>query len=281
MTEFAVFILSHGRADRVYTYTALRDQGYTGPVYVVVDNADSQVAQYQATFGDQVIVFDKAYAATLVDSGDNFNDHRSPLYARQMVYTLARERDIQWFLVLDDDYRYFQFRINEHLEYAETTITDLDRVFAAYLEFYQSIPAATITMAQSGDYFAGKDSKIAELALVRKAMQTFFCSTDREFPWMSRLNDDVTTYCVNGNRGLLFLTVPLCTVKPGHATQQNPGGITEAYLDYGTYVKSFYTVMYGPSYAVVSDWGQVHRRLHHRINWDQAVPKILSEDIKK
>ena len=40
--DFAVFILSHGRADTISTYRALRDGGYTGRTYVVIDNEDDQ-----------------------------------------------------------------------------------------------------------------------------------------------------------------------------------------------------------------------------------------------
>lgn len=64
-------------------------------------------------------------------------------------------------------------------------------------------------------------------------------------------------------------------------TQSNSGGMTELYLDAGTYVKSFYTVMYCPSCVVVSAMGTAHRRLHHHIKWRYAVPKILHESVKK
>jgi hypothetical protein len=35
--DFCVFILTHGRADRVYTYKTIRNQGYTGPIYLVIE----------------------------------------------------------------------------------------------------------------------------------------------------------------------------------------------------------------------------------------------------
>ena len=38
--DFAVMILTHGRADRVYTLKSLRKGGYTGKVYIVIDNED-------------------------------------------------------------------------------------------------------------------------------------------------------------------------------------------------------------------------------------------------
>ena len=45
--------------------------------------------------------------------------------------------------------------------------------------------------------------------------------------------------------------------------------------------ESFYTVMYAPSCVQVGDMGRMNKRLHHKINWDNAVPKILSESYRK
>lgn len=45
--NFAVFILSHGRAGKVYTFDTLRKQGYTGKIYIIIDNEDEQEAEYK------------------------------------------------------------------------------------------------------------------------------------------------------------------------------------------------------------------------------------------
>jgi hypothetical protein len=67
-------------------------------------------------------------------------------------------------------------------------------------------------------------------------------------------------------------------------TQANSGGMTELYLDVGTYVKSFYSVMYAPSCVKVGELGDPrspHYRIHHSINWRVAVPKIMRETVRK
>ena len=64
-------------------------------------------------------------------------------------------------------------------------------------------------------------------------------------------------------------------------TQAFHGGLTESYLDNGTYVKSFYTVMNCPSCVKVATMGYTDRRYHHRIEWENAVPKIISSRYKK
>lgn len=64
-------------------------------------------------------------------------------------------------------------------------------------------------------------------------------------------------------------------------TQLNKGGLTDIYLDKGTYYKSFLSVMYSPSCVSVSSMGNTHRRIHHRVHWNNCTPKILNEKYKK
>ena len=40
--SFAVFILTHGRADNVVTMKTLKKGGYTGRWYMIIDNEDEQ-----------------------------------------------------------------------------------------------------------------------------------------------------------------------------------------------------------------------------------------------
>ncbi|BEA58584.1 hypothetical protein VEE10_18460 [Escherichia coli] len=55
--DFCAFILTHGRPDKVLTYRKLRRAGYTGKIFIVVDDEDKTRNQYMAEFGEQVLVF--------------------------------------------------------------------------------------------------------------------------------------------------------------------------------------------------------------------------------
>lgn len=57
--------------------------------------------------------------------------------------------------------------------------------------------------------------------------------------------------------------------------------MTDIYLDVGTYVKSFYSVMTMPSCVTVAMMGETHRRMHHNISWVNCVPMILNEKYRK
>lgn len=284
LDDFAVFILSHGRADKVDTLKTLKRCGYTGRVYIVIDNEDEQAEKYYQNFGrDMVIMFDKAAEAERTDCGDNFEKRNTVLFARNAVFDIAEGMGIEYFLVLDDDYNDFRYKINHRLLYIDRRyIKDGDLVISLLLDYYKSINCASLAIAQGGDFIGGAGNDIhVSLNKRRKAMNFWILSTKRRFEYVSRMNDDVSTYTVLGNRGLLFLTFPLIAIQQ-HETQSNEGGLSEMYKAFGTYIKSFYTVMYAPSCTKVEMMqSHTHNRLHHAISWDNAVPAIISEQFKK
>jgi hypothetical protein len=139
-------------------------------------------------------------------------------------------------------------------------------------------------MSQGGDFVGGPGSKVGKIGaqklFSRKAMNSFFMATERPFKFMGRINEDVNAYVTLGNLGLLFVTVPRIRLEQIQ-TQANQGGLTDIYLDLGTYVKSFYSVMYAPSCVKISEMGAKNRRLHHKVIWKNAVPQIVSQEHKK
>jgi hypothetical protein len=282
MSDFCAFILSHGRADNVRTHRSLRYHGYTGKICVVIDNEDSQIKKYQELYGDSVVIFDKAAIAETFDEGDNFGDRRAVIYARNACFEIAERLGIKHFIQLDDDYSSFVYKTNHKGEFKERMIHSLDDILAAMLKFYKSIPALSVAMAQGGDFIGGENNGIMHSVIRRrKCMNSFICSTDRPFKFVGRVNEDVNTYTLLGSRGNVFMTIPFVMLHQLE-TQKNDGGMTNLYLDSGTYIKSFYTVMYGPSYASIGVLtGGAHERIHHSIRWNNAVPMIIPEFFKK
>lgn len=279
--DFAIFIMVWGDPSRDSTYKSLRKQGYTGKIYFVADNLDEALEGYKKRYGDDLLIFDKLEMAQKVDTGDNSGDLRSTLFAANAIHELAKELEIPYYGIFCDDYTGFNFKMDDRFEYTDRRIISLDDVFSVFLEFYKSIPATSIAMAQGGDYIGGRDNKIdRNLGSRRKVMNTFICSTERPFQFFGRLNEDVTTYVLLGGRGELFLTYPLISINQP-PTQSHQGGLTEVYLDNGTFTKSFFTVMYSPSNVRIALMGIHFPRIHHKIIWSNAVPHIIQERYKK
>lgn len=282
--KFAVFILSHGRPGNVKTAATLEKAGYTGDWFILIDNEDEKAAEYHERYGDRVLVFDKRKAAAEVDSFDNFGKRGSPVYARHANFDIAAGLGYTHFLQLDDDYVAFSYRYDEQLRYLPPMLRvrkTFDALVELMLDFLDDSGSLTVAFAQGGDFIGGSAGTAgATNKPKRKAMNSFFCRVDRRIEWQARLNDDVTTYVVEGSRGKLLLTVMLVGLNQP-ATQKNPGGLTDAYLEAGTYTKSFYTVIAAPSCTSIVLMGDKHTRLHHRISWSHAVPAILREEHRK
>ena len=110
MNDFVIFILSHGRVNNIYTLKSLRNHGYTGKIIFICDNEDESVNEYLEKFKD-VQVFDKKEIAKTFDEGDNFQDRRSIVYARNACFNIAKLLGFKYFIQMDDDYTRFEYRV--------------------------------------------------------------------------------------------------------------------------------------------------------------------------
>lgn len=285
LDNFAILILSYGRAGRIDTIKTLREAGYTGDYYIIIDDSDDEMEKYLDIYGkDKVIIFNKDEIADQIDRGDNFQRKDIVLYARNKIWDIAESLGLQYFMMFDDDYTNFRFRFDENFEYLRNPqdIKNLDRIIAKMIEYQSNADIDTIAMAQAGDFVFGAETHpTADYPLIkRKAMNTFLCETDNSFPFMGSINEDVNAYVRLGQLGKLFFTINFLSMEQKE-TQQNKGGLTDIYLDQGTYVKSFYTILYSPSCIKLRGMGTKYRRIHHYVQWRNAVPKIMSEEYKK
>jgi len=280
--DFVALILSHGRANNVVTYDTIRKCGYTGRVVIVIDNEDKQAFDYMLNFGkENVVVFDKAEQAKKCDTYDNLTERRVILFARNAAFDIARKLGYRYFIELDDDYTSFEWRYVENEKAKTKCIKNLDRVWEIMLRFMIDTKSQTVAMCQNGDFVGGAGNDIMRnQRLKRKAMNSFICDVENPFEFGGRFNEDVNSYVGLGARGKLFFSFPMVSLGQ-KTTQANKGGMSEAYKDNGTYIKSFYTVMSNPSCVHIGYMGSRHKRLHHQISWNDAVPKILGEEMRK
>lgn len=285
--NFAVFILSHGRANAVYSYDSLHKHGYTGKIYILIDNEDRQADLYKQKYREKVIEFDKTSYAKCVDACDNYDRRNSVVFARNYCFQIAREMGITHFLQLDDDYTRYQWSLDSKGNYqtAQNNITCLDDVFTACLDFLDSAGFVSVAFSQDGDFIGGDGhAQVLRLrdkgTIYRKAMNSFFFKSDSEVTFRGRVNDDVNLYVECGRRGQLFATIPNVRLSQP-LTQINSGGCTDIYKEMGTYIKSFYSVIVAPSCVKIATVGHVNKRIHHRVIWKHACPVIIDEKYRK
>jgi len=270
--DFAVFIMVYGRPNKNWTYDTLKRCGYSGKIYLVGDNTDLTIEKYKEKYKDELLIFDKNKASKKYDSGDNSGDLRSTMYAANTIFELAKNNGIKYFCLMCDDYYCLSYRYDTGSRVIKNR---LDFVFDKMINFYKSTNIKTIAFSQGGDHIGGFNGKFR-----RKAMNSFFCSIDRPFEFMGRLNEDVTTYVNLGSKGDIFCTFPFIQLDQKD-TQKTKSGLTEVYKDNGTYVKSFFSILYNPSCVKISVMNANNKRIHHSIKWVNTTPMILNEKFKK
>ena len=280
MNNFCVFILSHGRADNIKTLKALESANYTGDWYIVIDNEDDTAEEYYKRYGDKVIMFDKLEMSKEFDTYDNFSDRRTIVYARNACFKIAKKLGYRYFLQCDDDYESFEYRFEKEKKLMTKPCLDFNKLCEMMLEFLNNTNAQTVCLAQGGDFIGGLEGGNWKKGILRKVMNSFFCDVERPFQFVGRINEDVNTYTTLGFRGVLMLTVTRVMLTQT-TTQTNANGMTQIYLDGGTYLKSFYSVISCPSAVKISLMGDKNKRLHHKIYWNNCVPKIISEEYKR
>ena len=288
--NYCIFILSHDRAGNIPTISSLEESGYDGDWFILVDSGE-HIDEYKDEYGDEKAIYvPKDDALPELDRGDNFDYRKTPLYTRYQVWDIADELGYNHFVMMDDDYTRFDWKLDENIEFGHTTrVENINQYIEAAIEYLNSSKVTTICMAQGGDYIGGEDATFVKKRKTdnhhivrsrRKAMNVFVCQTDEPYEFRGSLNDDVNTYIREQQLGHVFLTPNILSLEQ-ERTQQHDGGITELYLEAGTYVKSFYTVLYSPSSTGLYflDDG-ADKRIHHDITWRNAVPKIVPESTK-
>ena len=207
--DFCVLILSHGRANNVKTVKTLKDRGYTGTWYIVIDDEDDQEPAYRKRYGEHIVQFCKEDYIQKTDTMNPAPMRSIVVYARNAAWDIAEQLGFDHFIVLDDDYRSFEYRKasddGKHL--LVRNILSLDYIFSAMFDFLDTSGAVTVAMAQGGDFIGGVNSAAFKKGLLRKAMNSFFCRTDRRFWFMGTTNEDTNAYTKYGTEGKLFFTV--------------------------------------------------------------------------
>ena len=281
--NYAVFILTHGRPDNVVTYNSLRKSGYTGKIYLIVDDEDKTIDEYKKKYNDEVVVFSKKDYQGKFDLMDNFKGNKVIVYARNACYDIARNLGLDYFFEYEDDYTSFLHRYVDGEKLGSALCKRMNDILTNMITCLENTKATTIAFVQGGDCIGGAKT-FHSIQFKRKAMNSFLFKVNQDPKqdciFIGRMNDDVNTYLSQGKIGKLFFQISNVMLVQ-KATQSNVGGNTESYKEFGTYVKSFYSIMTSPSCCKINMMGSAHQRIHHKINWNNAVPKIIHERHKK
>lgn len=289
--DFCVLIISYGRPDCVKSWTTL-DRFYSkAPRYIICSDDDKTLPRYKELYGeDHILVFNKEEEKKNFDVGDNYAGmYNSSCFAHNTYFRFARQLGYKYFLAMDDDSEIYRIRYQNPSEV--TVLEDgtpkgpvraakipdgrFDDVCEAYFRMLDSAPwLYCMAFSQGGDYIGGYNSATWKQKLRWKAMNSFFCCTDKEWQMPGRINEDATAYVYNSHKGRVSITLAEVMLDQP-STQQMKGGMTDIYRDNGTWLKTAYTVMMCPSAVKFAIMPTSHR-IHHNVNFSYCVPKVLS-----
>ena len=285
MVDYCIFILTNRRPDKQLTFRYLKKTNVSlDKIFFVVDNLDPTIEEYKKKYKKQVIVFDKNRYINEVDTMLNKRHEGAVVYARNACYDLAKDLGYRYFLMLDDDYKtidYLMIKEKSGIK-KQKRITKLEEVNQAYFEFLNiRKDIYTVCFCQTGELIGGiENSTLRTKFYKRKMMNAFFLDTEKRIYFDGILNEDVNANLEELKKGHLcftFFNVVLGQIQ----TQKNKGGLTELYLDLGTYKKSFFSVMNSPNAVKVGLLNSIHTRFHHLTDYSKLKPEILNENVKK
>lgn len=274
MSSYPIFILSYGRAQHIITYKTLLEGGISPEdIYIVCSDDDKTLKEYKSLYPN-VIVFSKEKVRVDTDLMDNFEKRNIVVFARNEIFKIAKGMKIEYFCVLDDDYDRFSFRRCFGDKLKGFKVKNIKVIFNKCFEYLKNTPELDcFALCQDGDMIGGVGG-FDRIAFKRKIMNAYFFRTSSLIKFLGSINEDLTASVYEGQRGKLMFTINDVSVHQ-LITQSNGGGLTDVYLDSGTYIKSFYSVMAAPNCVKISAMGSKDLRIHHKVDWNKAVPKLL------
>lgn len=288
--DFLIIIFSFKRAKLLF-HTTMKtlDRCLSKARRVIVcSDDDPTLNDYFRYFGrENVYVFnkDQAQKERPVDLGDAYSLKSVISWARNSQFQIARDLGYKYFVSLEDDYSEIGIRAEHNdtllMSSRKSWTMRFDEVCEVHFRLLDSAPwLNNVAMAQGGDYICGLNNEFFQQGYRFKAMNIIFYRTDREYEFKGRINEDYTAYVTNNQLGRLSLTLAgFCLIQG--MTQKNSGGATDVYKATGTWLKSFYSVMFAPNCVGIGIIGWTSIRTHHNCTWKYCDVKIISDKYAK
>ncbi len=280
--ELVVFICTHGRPNKQYTYEALKKCGYTGKIILVLDDTDKTIQTYIDIYGaDNLIVFNKNYYinSDRYDNGDNKLHDKCILYAKRAVEDIAKSMNLKHFVIADDDITNFVIRYPNSTKLCTYNIDNLDLILDCYVELLHN-NVAGVGFGYSKSYFKGKETFTYKYLSNRSMPYQFVIrNADVDVNWTSWFGEDDITELCSSALGNVWLSIPyVMQVMKAIGNTNTDGGMVDVYKEYDTFKLNFNIVKYCPGKTRMMRYNNKYTVAKKSVN---CFPKIISEVYKK
>lgn len=269
-----VFIKSHGRPDKVYTYKALRDAGYTGDICIVIDTEDECSHEYlEFVMQDKRLwlhIFSKPGIMSMTDSGVANPNRNVNLYAWAACERFAHENNCPHYIMADDDITGFRYRYEEDGHLKSLPITkNLDRIFDAYFEWMDN----GVCAASFADVRMFIGGKIHES---RGVYNIVFRNIKYPLVWKSNMYEETSTAIDNAKAGDYIYQLPFIQFEMKGIDKKADGGMKSVYEEMSIYKRACFPLMYNPSCIEIAN-----NNVGFKLKSDKAFAKLISSNFMK
>lgn len=299
--RYAIFISAY-RNTKIKTLQTLTRCGYIdhSNIYIIVGIDDPNLEEFKEKYKDHCIIFDKEkdalpYIDTCINK-ENFT-YLSTVFTSTAQMKIAKELGYKYFMQLDDDSNNFMIRYvykDKLINIKKTEEGVLDNFINKAIDILDSSPKVYgVSFLQAGDLMGGVES-LPYVVGKRKFMNTRIYDVEKQLKFIGLLNEDTTYYTQYGKLGYIFLTLDGLVLDQLDSQNKSSGtGLTSLYAKFGTYIKSFFSLIVNPSalkIMVMGGGGKLNEnankriynpRIHHFIEWENICPKILDEKWRK
>lgn len=275
--DTAIFIITHQRADKQLTLKMLKQSGYSGKVYLVVDDMDCQLQEYRKRYGDNILIFSKKKYAEKVDTHINKFRTCSAVFARNACIDMAKEMGLSFYFVCDDDIRCIYVKDGRTGKMETHKIADIERVLSKLVEFMENTRVHAVAFADNSAYIGGANQHVRNG--VKYVLTKFvLCRTDDPVIYQSIMwEDQASCYRDLGVGKIDFSIMFLAAATPPN--EKGAGGCAEMYKSSTNYVNSFMVLMVRPDCVKIVPGKEEKCRMRTRQN--ALHPMILHEKYRR
>lgn len=280
MKKFAVFILTHGRPHNQLTVNTLKNLGYTGDLYLVVDDQDSTFNEYVEEWGvDRIIVFNKDYFIKHTDTGLDVPVPKFAVFARNAIEHIAKYMGYKTFMMLDDDITKIRVRLPEGNSLKSFQFNgQFNSIIEKSVDFVLNCDIACMGLGFCNLYIGGVENFNKENPRQRLCAEAFIRNTSHPIKWRLNMVEDLITSidaAWKGDVWFQFLPIQVEILMNEGAVD---GGNSDVYRQLGMYRISFMPVIAYPSSNAVrlgkKSWAST-------TSPDKCIPKIISSRYRK
>lgn len=278
--KFAIFILTHGRPHNQLTVKTLQDLGYTGDLYLVVDDQDETFDEYVAEWGaDRVVVFHKDYFIQNTDTGLNVPVPKFAVFARNAIEHIVKCMGYKSFMMLDDDITRFRVRLPDDGSLRSYQFNGhFNEIIDKAVDFLLDCSIACMGLGFCNLYIGGVDNFNKENPRQRLCAEAFIRNTSYPTDWRLNMVEDMITSIDAAQRGDVWFQFLPIQVEIKMSEGAVEGGNSDVYRQMGMYRISFMPVIAYPSSNAVrlgkKTWASTTTP-------DKCIPKIISSRYRK